>query len=136
MAKIASGRHRRGIARDTVDTVRASRDGHEYHEAWAARIRTVSVDEMTGIQALERAAPALALKPGLVERREYEYIRHGTQTLIAGFDVATGQVCGIIGARRTEDDFARFLDRLIGGRTGQAYGSACRQPGGAWRVSD
>ena len=119
-----------------MDTVRASRDGHEYHEAWAARIRTVSVDEMTGIQALERAAPALALKPGLVERREYEYIRHGTQTLIAGFDVATGQVCGIIGARRTEDDFARFLDRLIGGRTGQAYGSACRQPGGAWRVSD
>ena len=60
---------------------------------------------MTGIQALDvglRAAPALALKPGLVERREYEYIRHGTQTLIAGFDVATGQVCGIIGARRTE----------------------------------
>ena len=52
-------------------------------------VRTVSVDEMTGIQALERAAPALALKPGLVERREYEYIRHGTQTLIAGFDVAT-----------------------------------------------
>ena len=38
MAKIASGRHRRGIARDSVDTVRASRDGHEYHEAWAARI--------------------------------------------------------------------------------------------------
>ena len=60
---------------------------------------------MTGIR-LERAAPALALKPGLVERR-VEYIRHGTQTLIAGFDVATGQVCGIIGARRTEDDFAR-----------------------------
>ena len=78
-------------------------------------VRTVSVDEMTGIQALERAAPALALKPGLVERREYEYIRHGTQTLIAGFDVATGQVCGIIGSRRTEDDFARFLDRLIAG---------------------
>ena len=38
MAKIASGRHRRGIARNSVDTVRASRDGHEYHEAWAARI--------------------------------------------------------------------------------------------------
>ena len=76
-------------------------------------VRTVSVDEMTGIQALERAAPALPLKPGLVERREYEYIRHGTQTLIAGFDVATGHVCGIIGARRTEDDFVRFLDRLI-----------------------
>ena len=70
---------------------------------------------MTGIQALERAARTLPLKPGLVERREYEYIRHGTQTLIAGFDVATGQVCGIIGASRTEDDFARFFDRLIAG---------------------
>jgi transposase len=76
-------------------------------------VRTVSVDEMTGIQALERVAATLPLKPGMVERREYEYIRHGTQTLIAGFDVATGQVCAIIGARRTEDDFARFLDRLI-----------------------
>ncbi len=44
-------------------------------------VRTLSVDEMTGIQALERAAPALPLQPGLVERREYEYIRHGTQCL-------------------------------------------------------
>ncbi len=42
-------------------------------------VRTVSIDEMTGIQALERAAPTLPLKPGRVERREYEYIRHGTQ---------------------------------------------------------
>jgi len=84
-------------------------------ERAADGVRTVSVDEMTGIQALERAARTLPLKPGMVERQEYEYIRHGTQTLIAGFDVATGQVCGIIGARRTEDDFARFLDRLIAG---------------------
>jgi transposase len=84
-------------------------------ERAADGVRTVSVDEMTGIQALERLAATLPLKPGMVERREYEYIRHGTQTLIAGFDVATGQVCGIIGARRTEDDFARFLDWLIAG---------------------
>ena len=50
----------------------------------------VSTDEMTGIQALERAAPTLPLRPGQVERREFEYIRHGTQCLIANFDVATG----------------------------------------------
>ena len=77
-------------------------------------VRTVSVDEMTGIQALERRAAPLPMGPGMVERQEYEYVRHGTQTLIAGFDVATGQVCGTIGARRTEDDFAGFLDRLVG----------------------
>ena len=76
-------------------------------------LRTLSVDEMTGIQALERAAPALPLKPGLVERREYEYIRHGTQTLIAGFDVASGRVQGVVGDSRTEDDFAAFLDAWL-----------------------
>jgi len=47
---------------------------------------------MTGIQALERLAPDLPLRPGKVQRREFEYIRHGTQSLIANFDVATGQV--------------------------------------------
>ncbi len=68
---------------------------------------------MTGIQALERAAPGLAMAPGRVERREYEYIRHGTQCLIAAFDIATGTVSGRIGARRTEQDFAAFLETLI-----------------------
>jgi hypothetical protein len=68
---------------------------------------------MTGIQALERAAPGLPMKPGKVERREFEYRRHGTQTLIAGFDVTTGKVCGVLGNTRTEQDFARFLDSLL-----------------------
>jgi hypothetical protein len=54
-------------------------------------VHTVSIDEMTGIQALERAAPNLPMKPGHVERREFEYVRHGTQCLIAAFDVATGK---------------------------------------------
>ncbi len=75
--------------------------------------RTVSIDEMTGIQALERGAPSLPMRPGLVERREYEYRRHGTRTLIAAFDVATGKVSGTVGARRTEVDFAAFLDHLL-----------------------
>lgn len=77
--------------------------------------RTVSVDEMTGIQALERSAPTLPMKPGLIERREFEYKRHGTQTLIAAFDVASGKVSGQIGDTRKEDDFARFLDTLLAG---------------------
>jgi hypothetical protein len=60
-------------------------------------VQTISIDEMTGIQALERAAPSLPMKPGHVERREFEYVRHGTQALIAAFDVATGRVIGIVG---------------------------------------
>jgi transposase len=68
---------------------------------------------MTGIQALERIAPGLPMAPGKVERREFEYRRHGTQTLIAAFDVTTGKVEGVIGDTRTEEDFARFLDNLL-----------------------
>jgi hypothetical protein len=65
-------------------------------------VQTVSIDEMTGIQALERASPSLPMKPGHVERREFEYIRHGTKALIAAFDVASGKVRGTIGDRRTD----------------------------------
>ncbi len=57
---------------------------------------------MTGIQALERIAPNLPMTPGRVERREFEYRRHGTQTLIAAFDVASGEVVGQIGDTRNE----------------------------------
>jgi transposase len=76
-------------------------------------VRTISIDEMTGIQALERAAPSLPMKPGKVERREFEYIRHGTQTLIAAFDVATGKVQGTVGDSRTEADFVAYLEGLF-----------------------
>lgn len=73
-------------------------------------MRTVSIDETTGIQPLERIAPALPMRPGQVERREFEYTRDGTQTLIACFDVATGMVEGRIGDTRTEQDFAGTAD--------------------------
>jgi hypothetical protein len=75
--------------------------------------QTVSVDEMTGIQALERAAKNLPMQPGHVERREFEYIRHGTKALIAAFDVATGQVRGTIGDTRAEEDFVAFMKDLF-----------------------
>jgi len=70
---------------------------------------------MTGIQALERIAPGLSMKPGKVERCEFEYRRHGTQTLIAAFDVTCGTVKGVVGNTRSEQDFARFLDTLLSG---------------------
>ena len=75
--------------------------------------RTICVDEMTAIQARERAAPTRPMKPGLIERQEFEYKRHGTQTLIAAFDVASGKLTGDVGDSRKEDDFARFLDKQI-----------------------
>lgn len=68
---------------------------------------------MTGIQALERLAPSLPMQPGQVERQEFEYRRHGTQTLIAAFDVVTGKVSETIGDSRTEADFAAFLDSIL-----------------------
>ncbi len=67
----------------------------------------MSCDEMTGIQALERAAPSQPMQPGQVERQEFEYVRHGTQSLICNFDVVTGQVVmPSLGTTRTEVDFA------------------------------
>ncbi|MEH2146658.1 transposase, partial [Nostoc sp.] len=69
---------------------------------------------MTGIQATERVLPSLPMRPGKVECREFEYIRHGTQTLIANFDVATGQVVvPSIDQTRTEVDFLSHCQRLI-----------------------
>jgi putative transposase len=63
--------------------------------------RTLSVDEMTGIQALERCASEHLMRPGQRERQEFEYIRHGTQTLIASFDVASGRIAkGSVGETR------------------------------------
>jgi len=74
----------------------------------------VSTDEMTGIQALERAQPTLPMRPGQVERREFEYIRHGTQSLIASFEVATGRVLPVsLGATRTEADFAAHIAQVV-----------------------
>jgi hypothetical protein len=86
----------------------------------AQGIHLVSTDEKTGIQALERAAPTKLMRPGVAgqrgqnERQEYEYIRHGTQCLIANFEVATGkQIAPSIGATRTEPDFVAHLAQTV-----------------------
>ena len=74
----------------------------------------VSIDEMTGIQALERTMPDVAMKPGRKVKREFEYIRHGTQSLIASFNVATGAVAlATVGATRTEQDFEAHVIGLL-----------------------
>jgi transposase len=76
--------------------------------------RVLSTDEMTGIQALERKYPTIPMGPGRVERREFEYIRRGTVTLIADFDVAQGTVVApSLGPTRTEEDFVAHIRRTV-----------------------
>ena len=76
--------------------------------------RVISTDEMTGIQALERKAPDKPMRPGKPTKREFEYIRHGTQTLIASFDVSRGKIIHeTIGQTRTEADFLAHLQSMI-----------------------
>lgn len=66
------------------------------------------------MQALERIHETKPVRPGLVERVEFEYVRHGTLSLIANFDVVTGQVvCPSIGPTRTEADFTAHVARTI-----------------------
>ena len=76
--------------------------------------RVISNDELTGVQALERKHPGLPLRPGKVERREFEYIRHGTLAFIINFDVTTGQV-GLtsVGLTRTEQDYVNHIQHTV-----------------------
>ena len=82
----------------------------------AAGERGLSTDAMTGIQALERKHPTRLLDPGQEERREFEYIRRGTLTLIAHFDVAQGMVVApSLGPTRTDEDFVTHMTRTVAG---------------------
>ena len=76
--------------------------------------RSVSTDELTGVQALERKHPGLPLAPGKVERREFEYVRHGTRSFILSRDLVTGQVLApYAGPTRTEADFLAHLQAVV-----------------------
>ena len=75
---------------------------------------TVSTDEMTGLQALERSAPDQPMTYGRPERIEAEYTRHGTLTLIGNFDVTTGElITPTIGPTRTELDFVEHIAHTV-----------------------
>lgn len=77
-------------------------------------VHVVSTDEKTGMQALERARPSKPMKPGLPERREVEYVRHGTLCLIANLEVATGRLLApTLGPTRTEEDFAAHIKHTV-----------------------
>jgi transposase len=88
-----------------------------YHDAPALAKqgeRTVSSDELTGVQALERKHPGLPLAPGHVQRREFEYERHGTRCFILSRDVLSGKLLApFCGPTRTEDDFLAHMQAIV-----------------------
>jgi transposase len=83
---------------------------------------TICVDEDCGMQVLERKHPSRPAVPGRPARREYEYVRHGTMGLLAGFEVSTGQVLGRFSATRTAIDLHAFMEELARWRpTGEIH---------------
>jgi transposase len=75
---------------------------------------TTCIDEMTGIQALERIAPTKPVQPGRIEAREFEYERHGTLTFIGSFEVVTGElIAPTLGPTRTEADFLGHVTQTV-----------------------
>lgn len=77
-------------------------------------VHVLSTDEKTGIQALQRAQPTKPMRPGQPALVEHEYIRHGTQALIANLDIVTGQcLTPSIGATRTEADFVAHIEQTV-----------------------
>lgn len=87
---------------------------HDSQELAAEGVRIASCDEMTGIQALERIAPTKGAKPGQIEKREFEYRRHGTLSLIASFEVASGKILAeSLGATRNERDFLEHIQKTV-----------------------
>jgi transposase len=74
--------------------------------------RRLCIDEKTGIQALERRYPTVPRRPGQIERREFEYIRHRVVDLFAAFDVRTGQVFGQCYKHHSNVEFRHFLHGL------------------------
>ena len=76
------------------------------------RALVLCVDEKSQIQALDRTAPLLPMRPGQIERRSHDYQRHGTTSLFAAFDVASGKVLGQLHRRHRSHEFRQFLDTI------------------------
>ena len=72
----------------------------------------VCIDEKSQIQALDRTAPILPIRPGLPEKATHDYVRHGTTTLFAALEVATGKVTDACHPRHTHAEFLAFLKQV------------------------
>jgi transposase len=76
------------------------------------RALVLCVDEKSQIQALDRTAPLLPMRPGQIERRSHDYVRHGTTSLFAALDTKTGKVIGQTQQRHRSEEFRNFLDTI------------------------
>jgi transposase len=72
----------------------------------------LAVDEKAQIQALDRSQPLLPMRPGQPERRTHDYVRHGTTSLFAALDVASGRVIGQLHRRHRSIEFRKFLETI------------------------
>jgi hypothetical protein len=96
------------------ETIRAICRVYQQAPVVAEQGGTVSTDELTSVQALERKHPALPLAPGHVQCREFEYLRHGTHSFILSRDVVTGKlVAPFSGQTRTEEDFLPHVQAIV-----------------------
>jgi transposase len=94
------------------DFVGKVRDIVGLYMAPPANALVLCVDEKSQIQALDRSQPLLPMRPGQIERRAHDYTRHGTTSLFAALDVATGRVIGKCYPRHRASEFRRFLDEI------------------------
>ncbi|ASR37722.1 DDE endonuclease [Prauserella marina] len=76
------------------------------------RAIVLCTDEKSQSQALNRSAPVLPMMPGMPERRSHDYVRHGTSSLFAALDVATGQVISSVHRRHRSIEFRKFLNKI------------------------
>lgn len=76
------------------------------------RAAVLCVDEKTQVQALDRSAPLLPMRPGQIERRTHDYVRHGTTSVFAALDTKTGEILGECHRRHRSAEFRKFLDRI------------------------
>lgn len=76
------------------------------------RAVVLCVDEKSQVQALDRTQPMLPMRPGQAERRTHDYYRHGTTSLFAALDIATGKVIGRCQKQHRHQEFLRFLNQI------------------------
>jgi transposase len=76
------------------------------------RAVVLCVDEKSQVQALERSQPLLPMRPGQAQRRTHDYKRHGTTSLFAALDVATGKIIGSCHKQHRHQEFLRFLNQI------------------------
>lgn len=110
-----------GLKPDRTETFKLSkdplfvekvRDIAGLHLAPPDKALVLCVDEKSQIQALDRTQPLLPMRPGQVERRTHDYVRHGTTSLLAALGVASGKIIGQCHRRHRAIEFRKFLDRI------------------------